>query len=597
MSDGGTGQNVFPDADNYPDSSFPQPVPPPSVDPDDEGTLISVQYSWHWREVLMAAVDQLLNPATWDGDHDEIILALNRAANLKIQLNTDVPTRNLAPYWQDETDIEGEVPPDETQNWWGVFDGLTFQASLENAFIAQFVGILAGFDAAVEFLFLARRFRLEFESDPYGGIVDILVNSDRYASIDTYAPSPGIVGVDILMPPETLTSADTLLLVLTDETNEEALGDSETTVMRVVRKRLIASEVSPDNTRWLSPDDGGGDEGTAQETYDDGETWVDKPGIDPRHNPATFQFPPRTGGDPKCDAVANMVAALHTVIDIVLAAPSVIASVNTLLNYVKRFIPEIGFIIEILHYIADILNTLKPYLEASFTTETYDGIQCVLFCHVEDDGTITADELGAAIGDICDQFDDTVCAVCQAVFQTWWGEVGTTNAGTIGSATGDCDECACNWCYEFDFTASNYAVTAVAGFTGCTYVEGQGFTNTGVYGYSRMNLDLDWYATRIEVDLTLSATADAGNTCFFSADAGGGIYLWSSATGSGGAGGCESPSAGTSGTMNYLANSGSPFAGHDVRMNPTNQYSGGTVTIHRIRFHGAGTCPFGEPNC
>jgi len=450
MTDGNQGQNVFPDADNYADSSFPQPVPPPSVDPDDEGTLITVQYSWHWREVLMGAMDQLLNPATWDGDHDEIILALNRAANLKILLNTDVPTRNLAPYWQDTTDIEGEVPPDEDQNWWGVFDGLTFQASLENVFIAQFVGLLAGVDKAVQFLFIARRFRLEFESDPYGGIVDIFVNSERYTSVDTYAPSAGIVGVDILMSPETLMSGDTLLIVLTDEANESALGDDTTRVMRVVRKRLIGSEVSPDDTRWLSPDEGGGDEGTAQQTFDDGETWVDKPGIDPRHNAATYQFPPRTGGDPKCDAAASIVAALRTVIDIVIAAPSVISAVNNLLNYVKKFIPEIGIIIQILSYIGEFLSAIKDDLETSFTEETYDGIQCVLFCHLEDDGTITADGLGAAIGDICDQFDDTVCTACQAIIQTWWGEVGTTNAGTIGSITGDCDDCDdCTWCWEW----------------------------------------------------------------------------------------------------------------------------------------------------
>lgn len=114
---GNQGQNIYPFPDNYPAPSFPQPVPAPSVDPDDAGTLWNVQYSWEWKEVLMAAVDQLLNPATYQGDHDEIITALNRATNLKEMLQTPIEIAPT-PFWDDESDVEDSEPAD-MQPWYG----------------------------------------------------------------------------------------------------------------------------------------------------------------------------------------------------------------------------------------------------------------------------------------------------------------------------------------------------------------------------------------------------------------------------------------------------------------------------------------------
>lgn len=469
MSDGNQGQNVFPDADNYPDSSFPQPVPAPDVDPDDAGTLITVRYSWHWQQVLLAAVDQLLNPATWDGDHDTIIDALNRAANLKDLLQINAPASDIAPYWQDETDIEGETPEGEIQQWWGVFDGLTFQESLENVFIAAYVGILGGVGAAVQFLVLARQFRLEFETDPYGGIVDILLNGDKYRSIDTYASTPSIISVDIIADGGVgLLDVDpkTLLIVLTDEPNDA----STPKVMHVVRKRLITSEVSPPNFRY-NPDTN-----QAQFSPDGGETWVDSPGTDPRHN-TTYQFPPRGGSDPRCDAAANMVAALRFVIDVMIDAPTTLARINILLGYVKRFIPEIAFIIEIITYAVDFLSVIRDDLEDAFTEDAYDMIECSLFCRTEDDGSITADGIGAVLADVFAYDPDVLFTAVQFIFQTWWGEVSLSNAGAIGDAVGDCDDCECEWCWQVNFADSNGGFTSDSRGSGANYTSGTGWTN------------------------------------------------------------------------------------------------------------------------
>lgn len=145
---GNQGQNLYPDPENYPDSSFPQPVPAPDGEPDDAGTLITVQYSWLWREVLMAAVDQLRNPATWQADHDENILALNRATNLKDQLQRDVqwPDGVPTPYWDDENDVDDQETV-EMQTWYGRVSNPTAPAGsldfIEDASIWVVSGMVA----------------------------------------------------------------------------------------------------------------------------------------------------------------------------------------------------------------------------------------------------------------------------------------------------------------------------------------------------------------------------------------------------------------------------------------------------------------------
>jgi hypothetical protein len=82
-------QNAYPNAENFSEVSFPQEVTPPSIDPD-AGEMICVTYSKAWIAVLMASCDQMLHFATWLGDSDAKKQAVDRAANLKILLRTDI---------------------------------------------------------------------------------------------------------------------------------------------------------------------------------------------------------------------------------------------------------------------------------------------------------------------------------------------------------------------------------------------------------------------------------------------------------------------------------------------------------------------------
>jgi len=248
-----------------------------------------------------------------------------------------------------------------------------------------------------------------------------------------------------------------LRLVVREETNPSTVGAGR---VDVIRKRLSADEVTPANVRFIPPDEEHPD-GQMQQTFD-GVTWVDAPALDPRHSPI-YQFPPRgTPGDTtRCDAAANLAQALHTVIDILIAAPNVISAINSWLAYVVRFIPEIGFIIQILKYIYDLLETLKPYLEDAFTTDVYDGIQCFMYCRMNDSGILDDAALSSLIADICAQYEETVCTVCQAILQTWWSTVGCTNAAAIGSLTGDCTACECcdDACPEVSFSEGEEGFT------------------------------------------------------------------------------------------------------------------------------------------
>jgi len=97
--------NDYPNPDNFPFASFPQEVPPPASE-SDAGDLITVQYSQNWADVLSAAVDQLLQFSSWEGDDDQKRLAVMRANNLKSALRRVIVTEGCVLYSNRTTFIE-----------------------------------------------------------------------------------------------------------------------------------------------------------------------------------------------------------------------------------------------------------------------------------------------------------------------------------------------------------------------------------------------------------------------------------------------------------------------------------------------------------
>lgn len=591
-----TGQNFYPAPDNYPSTSFPQPVPAPDIDPDDDATRISVSYSWMWREVLMAAVDQLMNPATWQGDHDTIITALNRAAQLKLLLQTPASSE-LAPYWDDETgdDAIGEYEPANGAPYYFKFyeETETLQENIEDWFLGAYVGIIGGIDAAVVFITTARQFRLAWRSRDYGGIVRILLDNVEIGQVDTYSATDGIVSRDVVIPESSSFSAlaagdpHEIQLRFLQEHNAAASTKDGVYWMEFVRKRLYAEEVTPANVRYNDVTD------QFEVSPDGGVTWNPDPSIDPRHNTA-FQMPAPGGSDPQCDAAARIRAELESINNAIIVAGDVAYAINALIEAIELIFPLSSIIIEIIKVIADLLFVLQAAIEANFDSSVYDDIECIIYCNIQGDGTVTPGDLDDIMTDICAAYVGTVCDVCNIVFRLLLGEVGMSNAAAVRTETGDCAGCECAWCFEEDLTLSNGGYSVVSGGT---WTSGVGWEDTLVTVGGDPNrprrqifiaktFPMTGTITKIEVFFTrtLGDTSAMGGSGIFNSTF---TYTWLSW-------GTSAPPMLWTGNES-MADIGFALScgGHDG----SSSDPGGTATIYKIRWHGLDTCPFGTPNC
>lgn len=197
------GQNVYPNPDNYPVSSFRSPVPPPDVDPD-EGDLLLVAYNPAWQEVLLGACMQLLNPATWQGTDAEIILVLNRAETLRLMLTESLDTVPT-PFWDEAQDLDDQLPA-SSQTWYGEVvdpdapaDELVF---IENAAIWLITGFIAyagQIGGAIFFNTIAPRFVLAWRRGDVGEIIRVVVDAADYGTVDTGTVAVGeIIELEVL---------------------------------------------------------------------------------------------------------------------------------------------------------------------------------------------------------------------------------------------------------------------------------------------------------------------------------------------------------------------------------------------------------------
>lgn len=204
--------NTYPDNFNFPVISFHQAVTPPDVDPD-EGETLLYAYNPEWSPVLAAACNQLLQYYSWIGDEGEKKLAVNRANTLKflLQIPVEVGERDMpAPYWDDDEDVDDEMPVEE-QDWYGMVtnpsapaDELTF---VENAVIWIITGFIAlvlvpalpaGVAAGLAFRTLATRFTLAFRRGDIIEQIRIIIDAKDYGTVDTSTVSEGeIIEIDV----------------------------------------------------------------------------------------------------------------------------------------------------------------------------------------------------------------------------------------------------------------------------------------------------------------------------------------------------------------------------------------------------------------
>jgi len=160
--------------------------------------ILQTTYAWNYEQVN----DTDLTPDETAAMCYDIMIEYFQAASCE----TGVPT----PYWDDEENADDEEPIEE-QGWYGIFDG-TFRETVENFVIAGFVAYGAGIGAAITFLTIAPQFRLAWKSGNLGGVIRIFIDAADMGTVDTNAPTEGIIERIYVGNPEL--TEHTVLMVL-----------------------------------------------------------------------------------------------------------------------------------------------------------------------------------------------------------------------------------------------------------------------------------------------------------------------------------------------------------------------------------------------
>jgi len=322
-----------------------------------------------------------------------------------------------------------------------------------------------------------------------------------------------------------------------------------------------------------------------KQTLDGGATYFENPDADPRHGDV-FRYPPVDADDPRCQAAANMVRWISDLIDEVVLVVDTAGTAEGLVAIVLPLVLELGpfgILIDLVLGVCFLLFSAgATAISAAFTSTVYDQLTCIFDCHISPDGTVTAAQLALIQADIASQIGGLVQTVLDAMFLLM-GEVGLSNAGATGAAPSDCSACDCEWCYTFDFTASDGGFTPLSGAPGA-WAAGLGWT--GTYGGSPTTSN----SLRIEIGFTSTVITDVSLTYSVAgtSDMVGGLRLRAS--------GSTTYSAsldGNPGTYTFVHGGLSTSVDHIWLGGDSNA----SQVITSLTVRGTGTNPFGADNC
>lgn len=425
-----------------------------------------------WFGLLMGAVELLLNPHNYynygalsiDDTVDAWQLIIQNAYDRSL-LGTCDPTVG-APWWDEDSADDADDEMDvAAQIWYGqIVEStsllvaedvtLTFLDNLGIWAIAGFIAYAGQPGAAIAFVPIAQKFVLSFKQHSLGGVVRALVDFLHIADIDTYGVEDGVANLSIVMPDDGM--PHTLYVELSDD-NPHGLDNPN---VQVIRKRLTADEVTPPNVRWNS------DCNCLQTTPDGGTTWVDTPETDPRYSPGG-KLPGRGGSDPRCDAAANMVAKLKTMVNIFEQELAQVQAANALLDVILLLLPGVGWVIDALLAATELLLTIgADAISTAFTDDQWQIVLCILDCSISPDGTVTQAQFDTILDKMHVQCNTVVYDVLYTLFTLSLGPVGLSNAGATGTETGDCSACDATFDHCFDFSIDQQGWTIFHGAWG-----------------------------------------------------------------------------------------------------------------------------------
>lgn len=204
--------------------------------------------------------------------------------------------------------------------------------------------------------------------------------------------------------------------------------------MPVIRRKLDPNEVYSTTTRYDEESD------TVQSLING--TWTDNPAADPRNQTL---FPPRTTSNTKCDAAESVADAFENQIDGILTLISESQTAFTIAGAILALFEfgPFGLIIVLAIALAHILlDAGTSALSAALTSTVWHLFACILFCNMDSSGRIKSGALVDIANDIDSQIGGLAATVLKAMIALA-GEGGMNNLASLGTATGDCDDCSC----------------------------------------------------------------------------------------------------------------------------------------------------------
>lgn len=243
------------------------------------------------------------------------------------------------------------------------------------------------------------------------------------------------------------------------------------------------------------------DTGEMEVTYD-GTTWVpaSDSGADPRDTSPQLPPLPTTGSvfDNRCRSATNVVSAMQTAVETFGAELGTVGSILALAGAIALAVvgvfavpPSATVLIPIVIALAQAIYSIASgtYL-ALFTSDVYDDLQCILYCHCGSDGTFTQQnylDILTAIDSA--SWDSNVALTFTSVLRGWI--LAGLNAAARGGSlsTGDCSDCDCGGCATH-FTDTQGFGTIIDSGADFVTLQSQFFTSPFNYNVARVVSDL-----------------------------------------------------------------------------------------------------------
>jgi len=352
--------------------------------------------------------------------------------------------------------------------------------------------------------------------------------------------------------------------------------------MPIIRKKLDPNTVYPSNLRY--------DEGTDTIQKNVNGEWKDSPESDPRHQTT---IPPHVTSNTACDAAQSVVDALQGQIDGITEAIDNASTLFTIAGIILSIF-TFGAYAVFISLALTVADSLVGYgsaaIEAALTAPVWEQLRCILYCNMDSNGRIAESDLGAVQTQVSTEIGGLAATIINQMLSLA-GEGGVNNLGALGTSDGaDCSGCGCvdEWCYDFDFTISDWS-TFVTGEFG-TWVGGTGWVGVAYGSGGGLHLIFDFDVAQVRgISMVHTASGYGGYQK---------LSIWE-----------NTPAAGVNHTlvsdpeeMNGI-NIYSQYDSFDI-VNLANKVSlyvdgaaSSNATIHHVTFWGTGENPFGENNC